>query len=78
MERTRAYRREVRNKAIARKKRVSHAFCGGEWFKTDGMYSKGHIGCGCRLCKYTKHYDIPLFYEVRDREYVRLCLKEQD
>ena len=76
MERTRAYRREVRNKAIARKKRVSKAVYHVNWFKKDGQYSKGHIGCGCPLCKYNRHYGIPLFYEVKDREYVKQCLEE--
>lgn len=73
MERTRAYRREVRNKAIKRKKRVVDDIYAGYFFRCDGMYSKGHIGCGCGLCK--NKWD-PLFYEKKDKEYVRLCFKE--
>lgn len=76
MARTRAYRRYVRNKAILRKKSLSiHAF-GFDWFLVDGAYSKGHIGCCCKMCKYTKHYNIPLLYEVKDREYVKQYIAE--
>ena len=73
MERTRAYRREARNKAVARKKRVVGDIYNGYWFKYDGMYSKGHIGCGCSLCKDKLS---PLYYERKDKEYVLQCLKE--
>ncbi len=78
MERTRAYRRDVRNRAIRRKKRVSNDVYGIDWFKFDGAYSKGHIGCGCNLCKYGKSCGTPLLYEVKDRIYVRQCLDEYD
>ena len=76
MKRTRAYRRYVRAKAIARKKRIVNAVYGGYWFKYDGQYSKGHIGCGCALCKYNKHYGIPLPYEAKDRAYVKEYLAD--
>ena len=78
MSRNRAYRRDARKRAIARKKQVSHDVYGIDWFKTDGAYSKGHIGCGCRMCKFTKFHDIPLLYEARDREYVKQYLDEMN
>ena len=78
MPRSRAYRRDMRNRAIACKKRLSHDVYGLDWFRVDGAYSKGHIGCGCRLCKFTKFYGIPLPYEVRDREYVKQYLEEMN
>lgn len=77
MKRTRAYRRYVRNKTIARKKRICKKIYSSDWYKHDGEYSKGKIHCGCKLCKYTKHFGIPLLYEVKDKEYVRICLKDQ-
>ncbi len=78
MSRSRAYTREMRHKAISRKKYLSqHAF-GLDWFRVDGAYSKGHIGCGCKMCKYTKYYNIPLLYEMKDREYVKQYLDEMN
>lgn len=76
MERTRAYRRYVRNRAIRRKKRRSLAYYGLDWFKYDGAYSKGHIGCGCGLCKYEKHRGVSLKYEVMDKFYLDYCVKD--
>ncbi len=78
MERTRAYRRDVRNRAIRRKKRRSRAYYGLDWFKVGGAYSKGHIGCGCGLCKYEKHRKVPRLYEVSEREYIRYCNKDYE
>ena len=64
MSRSRAYTRLMRHKAISRKKYLSqHAF-GFDWFLVDGAYSKGHMGCCCKMCKFSKHYNIPLLYEV--------------
>lgn len=57
-ERTRAYTRKMRAKAIKRKKKiVSH----WHWFENglyphDGMYSKNKIHCSCRMCR-GKDYD---------------------
>ena len=78
MERTRAYRRDVRKRAIKRKKRICRENYGWDWFKVDGMYSKGKIHCGCILCKREKHYGIPTIREVRAQEYVRYCMEHYD
>ena len=53
MERTRAYRRLQRNRAIARKKGAVKRFTGGtiEWYSIDGKYSKGKIHCSCNMCR---------------------------
>ena len=52
MERTRVFRRFQRSRTIRRKKSVSRQIYGMDWFQgVDGKYNKGHIGCGCRLCK---------------------------
>ena len=52
MERTKVFRRFQRRRTIKRKKRVSWQIYGMDWFQgVEGKYSKGHIGCGCRLCK---------------------------
>ena len=53
MERTRAYRRSQRNRAIARKKGAIKRISGGrfEWYSIDGKYSKGKIHCSCQMCR---------------------------
>ena len=56
--RDRAYLRKVRKKAIHRKKNICHDVYGFDWYKNDGMYSKGKIHCSCPLCKYSKVYDL--------------------
>lgn len=76
MSRGRAYRRDMRDRAIVRKKMVSHGVYGIDWFRVDGAYSKGHTGCGYRMCKYAKFHGITLLYEVRGREYVKQYLEE--
>ena len=66
MERTRAYRRYQRQRAIRRKKGVSRRIYGIDWFQgVDGKYSKGHIGCGCGLCKPDKRFRRPSLAEAR-------------
>ena len=74
-----AYTREVRNKTIARKKKICRAIYGGSphklyespepgfWYKVDGRYSKGKIHCGCKICKYGKHYDLPTIRTLREQ-----------
>lgn len=55
--RGRAYRRHQRRRIILRKKAASLLLYGEDLYKgIDGKYSKGHIGCGCSLCKPTKGY----------------------
>jgi len=88
MARTRSYRREVRNKTIARKKRICRAIYWGSapklyespepgyWYKVDGRYAKGKIYCGCKMCKYSRHYGLPMLYELKDREIVKQALEE--
>ncbi len=76
MRRTRAYRRDERNRAIARKKRICMEAFGSPWFKFDGAYSKGHIGCNCWMCKPQKHCYIPTVFELRDADHVSQCLDD--
>lgn len=77
MNRTRSYRREVRNKHIARKKRICRAIYGasiggaetpGAWYKHDGQYSKGKIHCSCKICKYSRHFGLPTILDERELE----------
>ena len=53
MERTRAYRRLQRNRAILRKKAAVKSFTGGRfnWYCIDGKYAKGKIHCSCPMCR---------------------------
>ena len=88
MARTRSYRRDVRNKTIARKKRICRAIYGGSphrlyespepgyWYKVDGRYTKGKIHCSCKMCKYSKHYGLPTVRDLREREIERDALKD--
>ena len=73
MERTRAYRRYQRRRTIRRKKGVSGRIYGMDWFQgVDGKYSKGHIGCGCWLCKPDKRFRRPSWSDARkSAEYFR-------
>lgn len=51
--RTRAYYRDVRNKAIARKLRISANY----WHvKAPGVLSKGKIHCSCWMCSEKSKY----------------------
>ncbi len=71
MGRTRAYRRDVRNRAIARKKRIWRTAFGCDWYFPDGKYSKARLGCNCWLCKPQKHCKILTAFEMRDADHVR-------
>ena len=88
MSRTRAERRELRNKHIARKKRICRSIYGGSphrlyespepgyWYKVDGRYAKGKIHCSCKMCKYGKHYKLPTIRTERELEKFSIDLKE--
>ena len=68
--RDRGYLRKMRNRAIHRKKNISHNIYGSDWYKNDGMYSKGKIHCSCPICKYSKVYDLPTHKtDLEDLEY---------
>ena len=73
-----AYKREMRNKVIARKKRIDRAVHAGVegWYKYDGQYSKGKIHCGCIICKYGKHTGYPVLLEERHNEVFKYQLRE--
>ena len=59
MSRSSSYTREMRNKHIARKKRIiKKVYAGNYYVPYDGMLSKGKVHCSCNLCafaKYNKH-----------------------
>lgn len=74
--RTKAYYREMRHKAICRKKHISRAVYGIDWYKVDGAYSKGKIHCGCGLCKFGRKYGLPTFQDRKSAEIVRLALQD--
>lgn len=70
--RGRAYRRYRRYLAIVHKKGVSRRIYGIDWFRVDGKYSKGHIGCGCWMCKPGKRFRRPSWEDGRKAaEYLR-------
>ncbi len=74
--RGRAYRRYVRNKTIQRKKRISNAVYGLDWYRCDGQYSKGKIHCGCGLCKFGKKYDLPTIKCIREKSREKILMKD--
>ena len=54
VERTRAYTRKMRAKAIKRKKRITSHYPGSDsfpYYVHDGAYSKNKIHCSCPLCR---------------------------
>ena len=66
MERNRAYRRFQRRRTIRRKKGVSRRVYGMDWFQgVDRKYSKGHIGCGCGLCKPDRQFRCPSWHDAK-------------
>lgn len=78
MSRSRSYTREVRNKVIHRKKFIcNHIYWDGcDWYKHDGQYSKGKIHCSCRMCTYSKFYDLPRYKDMVDKDRVKDALKD--
>ena len=73
-----AYRRYVRNKVIQRKKRISRAIYGLDWYKCDGKYSKGKIHCGCELCKFGRKYGLPTVQDMRELSREKILLKDYE
>lgn len=74
--RDRAYLRDVRNRKIQRKKRISKSVYGFDWYKHDGQYSKGKIHCGCELCKFGKRYGLPTVKDIREKSRERIMLED--
>ncbi|MCM1527573.1 MAG: hypothetical protein NC091_10025 [Bacteroides sp.] len=74
--RGRAYLRNVRNKKIKRKKRISKAVYGWDYYPHDGQYSKGKIHCGCGLCKFGRKYGTPTTKDIRERSREKFLLEE--
>lgn len=61
MQRTREFRRDMRNRKIAHRKSIcKHVYWDGcDWYRYDGQYSKGKIHCSCKMCTYSKTFDLP-------------------
>lgn len=81
MSRSRAYTREVRNKAIRRKKRICEDVYYpsiSSWYPHDGQYSKGKIHCSCPICTYEKYYKLPSLKDEREKEKSVFALKEYE
>lgn len=74
--RGRANRRYQRNRAIHIKKGVSQRIYGMNWFPVDGKFSKGHIGCGCWMCKPGKRFHEPSWEDARKSEWCRKAIEE--
>ena len=72
-ERGRAYRRYQRRRIIRHKKNVSRKAYFMDWFTVDGKYDKGHIGCGCGLCKPGKRFGRPSW---KDNRKTKRCLDD--
>lgn len=73
-----AYRRYARYKTIRRKKRISNAVYGLEWYKCDGRYAKGKIHCGCGLCKFGKKYGLPTIRDLRETSREKILLQDYE
>lgn len=71
-----AFRRYVKNKTVQRKKYLSNAVYGIDWYKHDGQYSKGKIHCGCGLCKFGKQYGLPTIKDKREASREKLLLND--
>ena len=51
MNRDRNYYREMREKHIKRKKRITQFYYDWEYYLVDGKYSKNKIHCSCPFCR---------------------------
>lgn len=74
--RTRAFRRDVRNKSIKRKKAIVYSRDGSDWYKFDGQYSKGKIFCDCDICKFSRKYELPTLKDEKETEIVKSALND--
>ena len=74
--RTRAFRRDVRNKSIKRKKAIVHSRDGSDWYKFDGQYSKGKIFCDCGICKFSRKYGLSTLKDEKETEIVKSALND--
>lgn len=72
--RTRAFRRDVRNKSIKRKKAIVLSRDASDWYKFDGQYSKGKIFCDCGICKFSRKYGLPTLKEEKESEIVKSAI----
>lgn len=70
------YRRYVRNKAILRKKCISKAVHGFDWYRNNGQYSKGKIHCGCNICKPGKKYGLPTIRDIREQSREKILMDD--
>lgn len=64
--RTTEFRRDMRNRKIAHRKRICLTRDGYDWCKHDGQYDKGKIHCGCKLCKPYKGYYPSKYDEIQN------------
>lgn len=74
--RTRAFRREVRNKSIKRKKAIVLSRDGSDWYKFDEQYSKGKIFCDCGICKFSRKYGLPTLKDEKESEIAKSALND--
>lgn len=76
MQRGIAYRRNVRNKHISRKRRLSESFVKCIEYKYEGQYSKGKIHCSCRMCTYSKYHKLKTFKDYKEEEKMKSHLSD--
>lgn len=69
--RTRAFRRDVRNKSIRRKKSIVLSRDG-----SDGQYSKGKIFCDCGACKPSRKYGLSTLKDEKEIEIIKSALND--
>lgn len=59
MKRTRAYRRQQRQRAIRKKLDILQRILHVERLPIVGKLSKGKVHCSCNVCRYEQRYRIP-------------------
>lgn len=74
--RNKAYLRDVRNRKIQRKKRISKEVYGFDWYHHDGQYSKGKIHCGCGICKFGKKFGLPTTRDMKEQSIEKILLDD--
>lgn len=74
--RNKSFRRDMRNRKIAHRKKICKHVYGMDWYKHDGMYAKGKIHCSCKMCTWSKSFDLPSLKDEIEKERVKDMLED--
>lgn len=47
-----------------------------EWYKHDGQYNKGKIHCSCKMCKFSRYFNLPTIKDIKEKEIFEYSINE--